>query len=175
MWPIPGESKLEPSPISHHLLYGLSRLESLSTRHNRPRAWYHPLHSKHTEIIKTSLLETCLPTHRSFSWKPHIPHCSPHFLCLLIGPGASPSGPVPRELWAIKTKTSFHVCMSYHSWLKWSLWVKSLSCVRFSATPWTVAYQAPPSMGFSRQEYWSGLPFPSPGKWSLDALKTCYT
>ena len=31
------------------------------------------------------------------------------------------------------------------------------------ATPWTVAYQAPPSMGFSRQEYWSGLPFPSPG------------
>ena len=41
--------------------------------------------------------------------------------------------------------------------------VKSLSCVRLFATPWTVAYQAPPSMGFSRQEYWSGLPFPSPG------------
>ena len=40
--------------------------------------------------------------------------------------------------------------------------VKSLSRVRFFATPWTVAYQAPPSMGFSRQEYWSGLPFPSP-------------
>ena len=41
--------------------------------------------------------------------------------------------------------------------------VKSLSCVRLFATPWTVAYQAAPSMGFSRQEYWSGLPFPSPG------------
>ena len=41
--------------------------------------------------------------------------------------------------------------------------VKSLSCVRLFATPWTVAYQAPPSMGFSRQECWSGLPFPSPG------------
>ena len=41
--------------------------------------------------------------------------------------------------------------------------VKSLSRVRLFATPWTVAYQAPPSMGFSRQEYWSGLPFPSPG------------
>ena len=40
--------------------------------------------------------------------------------------------------------------------------MKSLSRVRFFATPWTVAYQAPPSMGFSRQEYWSGLPFPSP-------------
>ena len=41
--------------------------------------------------------------------------------------------------------------------------VKSLSRVRLFATPWTVAYQAPPSMGFSSLEYWSGLPFPSPG------------
>ena len=39
----------------------------------------------------------------------------------------------------------------------------SCSVVSDSANPWTVAYQAPPSMGFSRQEYWSGLPFPSPG------------
>ena len=41
--------------------------------------------------------------------------------------------------------------------------VKLLSRVRLFATPWTVAYQAPPSNGFSRQEYWTGLPFPSPG------------
>ena len=41
--------------------------------------------------------------------------------------------------------------------------VKSLSCVRLFATPWTVAYQAPLSMGYSRQEYWNGFPFPSPG------------
>ena len=41
--------------------------------------------------------------------------------------------------------------------------VKSLSRVRFFAIPWTVAHRAPPSMEFSRQEYWSGLPFPSPG------------
>ena len=41
--------------------------------------------------------------------------------------------------------------------------VKSLSRVRLFATPWTAAYQAPLSMGFSRQQYWSGLPFPSPG------------
>ena len=41
--------------------------------------------------------------------------------------------------------------------------VKSLSRVWLFATPWTIAYQAPPSMRFSRQEYWSGLPFPSPG------------
>ena len=50
------------------------------------------------------------------------------------------------------------------SWIRLSDFsVQLLSCVRLFATPWTVAYQAPPSMGFSRQEYWSGLPFPSPG------------
>ena len=47
------------------------------------------------------------------------------------------------------------------SW-KWEMKVKSLSCVRLFATPWTVAYQDPLSMGFPRQEYWSGLPLPSP-------------
>ena len=41
--------------------------------------------------------------------------------------------------------------------------VKSLSCVQLFGTPWTLAYQASPSMGFSRHEYWSGLQFPSPG------------
>ena len=40
--------------------------------------------------------------------------------------------------------------------------VKSLSRVQFLATPWTAAYQAPPPMGFSRQEYWTGVPLPSP-------------
>ena len=45
--------------------------------------------------------------------------------------------------------------------VKWS--EKSLSRLQLFATPWTVAHQAPPSMEFSRQEYWSGLPFPSPG------------
>ena len=41
--------------------------------------------------------------------------------------------------------------------------MKSLSRVRLFATPWTLAYQAPPSLGFSRQDYWTGVPFPSPG------------
>ena len=40
--------------------------------------------------------------------------------------------------------------------------MKLLSCVRLFATPWTIAYHVPPSMGFSRQEYWSGVPLPSP-------------
>ena len=46
--------------------------------------------------------------------------------------------------------------------LKVKVKVKSLSCVRLFATPWTVAHESPLSMGFSRQKYWSGLPFPSP-------------
>ena len=49
--------------------------------------------------------------------------------------------------------------------------VKLLSHVRLFAIPWTVAYQAPPSMGFSRQEYWSGLPFPSPGDLPSPGIK----
>ena len=49
------------------------------------------------------------------------------------------------------------------SWKKWKKKVKSFSHVQLFATPWTAACQAPPSVRFSRQEYWSGLPFPSPG------------
>ena len=51
-----------------------------------------------------------------------------------------------------------------------SMKVKSLSHVQLFVTLWTVAYQAPPSMGFSRQGYWSGLPFPSPGRFFLLSL-----
>ena len=50
--------------------------------------------------------------------------------------------------------------ISFNAW-EWKVKVKSLSRVQLFMTPWTIAYQAPPSMGFSRQEYWSGLPFPS--------------
>jgi len=56
--------------------------------------------------------------------------------------------------------------------LYWEVKVKSLSCVRLFVTPWTAAYQAPPSMGFSRQEYWSGLPFPSPGDLPNPGIET---
>ena len=49
--------------------------------------------------------------------------------------------------------------------------VKSLSRVRLFVTPWTVAYQASPSMGFSRQKYWSGVPLPSPGDLSEPGIK----
>ena len=54
------------------------------------------------------------------------------------------------------------VAISFSNAWKWKVKVKSLSRARLLATPWTAAYQAPPSMGFSRQEYWSGVPLPSP-------------
>ena len=53
------------------------------------------------------------------------------------------------------------VAISFSNAWKWKVKVKSLSRVRLSATPWTATYQAPPSMGFSRQEYWRGVPLPS--------------
>ena len=56
----------------------------------------------------------------------------------------------------------FEVMVPEHKNLFLRVKVKSLSRVRLFATPWTIAYQAPLSMGFSRQECWSGLPFPSP-------------
>ena len=69
--------------------------------------------------------------------------------------GSPPGSPVPGILQA-RTLEWFAISFS-NAW-KWRVQVKSLSCVWLLATPWTVAYQAPRSMGFSRQEYWSGVP-----------------
>ena len=75
----------------------------------------------------------------------------------------SPLGsPVPGILQA---RTLEWVAISFSNAWKWKVKVKSLSRVRLFATPWTAAFQAPPSMGFSRQQYWSGVPSPSP--WAL--------
>ena len=72
----------------------------------------------------------------------------------------SPSGsPVPGILQA---RTLEWVAISFSNAWKWKVKGKSLSRVWLLATPWTAAHQAPRSMGFSRQEYWSGLPLPSP-------------
>ena len=69
-----------------------------------------------------------------------------------------PGSPVPGILQA---RTLEWVAISFSNAWKWKVKVKSLSRVRLLATPWTAAYQAPLSMGFSRQEYWSGVPLPS--------------
>ena len=73
--------------------------------------------------------------------------------------GKSPGSPVPGILQA---RTLEWVAISSSNASKWKVKVKSLSLVRLFETPWTAAYQAPPSMGFSRQEYWNGVPLPSP-------------
>ena len=73
--------------------------------------------------------------------------------------GSPPGSSVPGILQA---RTLEWVAVSFSNAWKWKVKVKSLSRVRLLATPWTTAYQAPWSMGVSRQEYWSGLPVPSP-------------
>ena len=76
--------------------------------------------------------------------------------------GSPPGSPVPGILQA---RTLEWVAISSCNAWKWKVKVKSLSRVRLLVTPWTAAYQAPLSMGFFRQEYWSGVPLPSPGRW----------
>ena len=72
----------------------------------------------------------------------------------------SPWGsPIPGILQA---RTLEWVAISFSNAWKWKVKMKLLSHARLLVTPWTAAYQAPPSMGFSRQEYWSGVPLPSP-------------
>ena len=82
--------------------------------------------------------------------------------------GSPPGSPAPGILQA---RTLEWVVISFSNAWKWKVKVKSLSRVWVFATPWTAAYQAPPSMGFSRQGYWSGVPLLSP---SLLQCSTIY-
>jgi len=84
--------------------------------------------------------------------------------------GSSPGSPIPGTLQA---RTPEWVAIAFSNAWKWKVKVKSLSRVRLFATPSTAAYQAPPSMGFSRQEYWSGVPLASPkGKFKVMSIVT---
>ena len=78
--------------------------------------------------------------------------------------GSPPGSLIPGILQA---RTLEWVAISFSNAWKWKVKVKSLSRVRLLATTWTAAHQAPPSMGFSRQESWSGVPLPSPGQGGL--------
>ena len=70
------------------------------------------------------------------------------------------SPPGSSVLGIVQARILEWVAISFSNAWKWKVKVKSLSRVRLFATPWTIAHQAPLSMGFSRQEYWSGLPLP---------------
>ena len=83
-------------------------------------------------------------------------------LCPTLGDpidGSPPGSSIPGILQA---RTLEWVAISFSNAWKWKVKVKSLSRVWLLATPWTAAHQIPPSMGCSRQEYWNGLPLPSP-------------
>ena len=88
----------------------------------------------------------------------------------------SPTG--SAVLGILQARTLEWVAISFSSAWKWKVKVKSLSCVQLLATPWTAAYQGPLPMGFSRQEYWSGVPLSSPfspiTSWQID-LETMET
>ena len=85
--------------------------------------------------------------------------------------GSPPGSPVPGILQA---GTLEWVAISFSNAWKWKGKVKLLSRVRLLATPWTAAFQAPPPMGFSRQEYWSGVPLPSPYSYTYENIIPCF-
>ena len=103
----------------------------------------------------------------SHQWRPNIIavvllllSCFSHVrLCVTPLDGSPPGSPVPGILQA---RILEWVATAFSNAWEWKVKVKSLSRVRLFATPWTAAYQAPPYMRFSRHEYWSGLPLPSP-------------
>ena len=113
-------------------------------RHEHPwlihvSVWHKPLQYCKLIAAAAKLLQSCLT------------------LCNPID-GSPPGSSIPEILQA---RTLEWVAISFSNAWKWKVKVKSLSRVQLVATPWTAAYQAPPSMGFSRQEYWSGVPLPS--------------
>ena len=96
-------------------------------------------------LILTTNIKKCKPNHQQTGLPPH------------------PALPIRGKTNKQKLSINLTLYEAYtNGWTNISE-VKSLSCVRLFATSWTVAHQPPPSMGFSRQEYWSGLPFPSLG------------
>jgi len=96
-------------------------------------------HSKHTAAAAAQSLQSCLTLFDPIDGSP---------------PGSSVPG-------ILQARTLEWVAISFSNAWKWKVKVKSLSHVRLLATPWTAAYQAPLSMGFFRQDHWSGVPLPS--------------
>ena len=104
------------------------------------------------EKVQLELLKKCKVTNKSLQSCPTL--CDPI--------DGSPPGPAAPGI--LQARTLERVAVSSSNAWKWKVKVKSLSRVQLLGTPWTAAYQAPPSMGFSRQEYWSGVPLPSPNE-----------
>ena len=105
----------------------------------------HPLFPHH---VQKSVLYVCVSTAAAASFQSCLTLCDPT--------DRSPSGsPIPG---VFQARTLEWVAISFSNAWKWKVKVKSPSRVQLFVTPWTAAHQAPPSVGFSRQEYWSGVP-----------------
>ena len=129
-------------------------------KHRQPDTYKSILYRKYTNIGKS------MSVVKSWGWMLPLRRVAAKLLqsCpTLCNPiDSSPPGcPVPGILQA---RTLEWVAISFSNAWKWKVKGKSLSRVRLLATPWTAAQQAPPSMGLSRQEYWSRVPLPSPSE-----------
>ena len=126
-----------------------------SDRRSDPRCWLHLSLTKSLGLLiagQSVLWAGAAATAAAKSLQSCLTLCDPV-------DGSPPGSPVPGILQA---RTLEWVAISFCNAWQWKVKVKLLSRARLLATPWTAAYQAPPSMGFSRQEYWSGVPLPSP-------------
>ena len=144
-----------------HILFQISIFIFFSYKPRRGAAGSHG--SSGFRILRTLLFctvnaPTYIPTSTGAAATATLSRFSRARLCDPID-GSPPGSPVPGILQA---RTLEWVAISFSNAWRWKEKVKSLSCVRLLATPWTAAYQAPPSMGFSRREYWSGVPLPPP-------------
>ena len=152
----------ESLTYTHTFWPGKPTASNLSYKHFHMCAIWLTHKITHCSIIcKYERLKTmCVSVWRRYCLVAAAAAKSPQSCPTLCNPidGSLPGSPVPGILQA---RTLEWVAISFSNAWKWKVKVKSLSRVRLFATPWTAAYQAPPSMGFSRQEYWSGVPLPS--------------
>ena len=155
--------RLKPSTIQHYLLKDL-RIISINANIQGHECGSQPKRC----LALTCTIASCHKIGKICfsSWyasinTPRAAAKSPQSCLTLCDPidGSPSASPLPGILQA---RTLEWVAISFSNAWKWKVKVKSLSRVWLLATPWTAAYQTPPSVGFSRQEYWSGVPLPSP-------------
>ena len=133
--------------MEHNLLYICDFLNLVSIDHADERIWKpFPLPCQYL-VIQLTWMFIIIPAKSAKSLQSCPTVCDPT-------DGSPPGSAIPEILQA---RTLEWVAISFSNAWNWKVKVKSFSCVRLLATPWTTAYQAPPSMGFSRQEYWSGV------------------
>ena len=155
-----------PHPVVRNQSYGPNLIGHESEKFrgtHEPVGKYHYLSYICTNNNDFTCLGTCRTKYKTLRIRPATATAAKSLqscptLCDPID-GSPPGSPVPGILQA---KTPECGASSFSNAWRWKVKVKSLSRVWLIATPWIAAYQAPPSVGFSRQEYWSGVPLPSP-------------